>query len=67
MFIDEDPLGLVKFVNLFKINVFNFHVIMMNPDIQLIIGTLRNMMRSRRIGDRTTEIHPALILFEWKF
>ena len=34
---DEDPLGQVKFVHLFKVTVLNLHVIMMKPETNLII------------------------------
>ena len=41
MLMDEDPLGQVKFVSLFKVTVLNLHVIMMKPEIKLIISAAR--------------------------
>ena len=41
MLIDEDPLGQVKFVRLFKVAVLNLHVIMMKPAIKLIISAAK--------------------------
>ena len=41
MLIDEDPLGQVKFVCLFKVTVLYLHEIMMKPEIKLIISTAR--------------------------
>ena len=40
MLIDEDPLGQVKFVGLFKVTVLNLHKIMRKPEIKLIIQQL---------------------------
>ena len=37
MFIDEDPLGQVKFVHLFIVTVLNSHVIMKKAETKLII------------------------------
>ena len=39
--IDEDPLGQVKFVHLFKVTVLNLHVIMIKPKVNLIILAAR--------------------------
>ena len=39
--VDEDPLGQVKFVHLFKVTVLNLHVIMMKPETKLIILAAR--------------------------
>ena len=41
MLINEDPLGQVKFVRLFKVTLLNLHEIMMKPEIKLIISTAR--------------------------
>ena len=41
MLIDEDPLGQVKFVRLFKVAVLNLHVIMMKPAIKLKISAAK--------------------------
>ena len=41
MLIDEDPLGQVKFVRLFKVTVLNLCVIMMKPKIKLMISAAR--------------------------
>ena len=41
MFNDEDPLGQVKFVHLFKATELNLHVIMMKPEMKLIISAAR--------------------------
>ena len=41
MLIDEDPLGQVKFVRLFKVTMLNLHIIMMKPDIELIISATK--------------------------
>ena len=35
--INEDPLGQVKFVHLFKVTVLNLHVIMIKPKVNFII------------------------------
>ena len=36
MLIDEDPLGQVKFVRLFKVTVLNLHVVMTKSNIKVI-------------------------------
>ena len=41
MLIDEDPLGQVEFVSLFKVVVLNLHEIMMKPEIKLTNSTAR--------------------------
>ena len=41
MLINEDPLGQLKFVPLYKVTVLNLHEIMMKPEIKLIISTAR--------------------------
>ena len=38
MLIDQDPLGQVKFVRLFKVTVLSLHVIMMKPEIKDVRG-----------------------------
>ena len=41
MLIDEDPLGQVKFVGLFKVTVLNLHEIIMKPENKMTISTAR--------------------------
>ena len=38
---DEEPLGQVRFVDLFKDNVLNLHAIMMKLEIKLTIRDLK--------------------------
>ena len=44
MLIDEDPLGEVKFVQLFKVTVISLHAIMMKPEIKLILFRNQNLL-----------------------
>ena len=44
MLIDEDPLGHVKFVRLFKVTVLHLQVIMMKPEIKLIIFSSQTLL-----------------------
>ena len=41
IFVDENPLGQVKFVQLFKVTMLHLHVIMMRPEMKLITSAAR--------------------------